>query len=152
MRDRVKEHDAVRVVVNLVFHNPCVPCFKSKHPFATAFSNLVVQNNCVARVLSTKSNVGFVVLGDDVLFYVCITGLNQENALAVVALNGIVADSGRREVCALDSGVFVLLDRQVLLNSREVVLARADNATALVLKYAVEPDLCITSQIIARLR
>jgi hypothetical protein len=148
----VKQHDAVRIVVNLVFHDPRIACFQSKDPFATALSNFIVQNNCVARVLSTKSNVSFVVLGDEVLFYVRVTRLDQENALTVVALNGIVANSSRRVVSALDPGVFVLLDCQVLLNSREVVLARAYNATALVFQYAVEPNLCVTAQIIACLR
>ena len=128
----VKHHNSIVVVVDLVLHDPSVACFKSKDAFTTSFSYFVVQYDRVTRVVSTKSNVCFVVFHDLILFNVSKARLNKKNSLAIVGLNVVVANCGRSKISALYTCNFVLLYGQILFYSGKVVLARANNSASLI--------------------
>jgi len=69
--------------------------------------NQVVQDNCVSRIVSTVSNVSFVVLKNVIFLDVARGSVNKENTLAKIAENLVIQNFDLSLITSSNSGLSV---------------------------------------------
>ena len=89
---RVISQDPVCILHYLVLVDPSISAFYRKDALSSRPVYFIIDDNCVTCLLATVCNICLKVLIKIVLFDVCVGGLDQQNALAEVRLNSIIAD------------------------------------------------------------
>ena len=77
MSSRVKQDYPIRVIKDLVPNDPSKACLYPKDAFCSSLTNLIVQDDSVAGLVSTEGNVSLVVTLDGVLLDVSVSALLQ---------------------------------------------------------------------------
>lgn len=145
---RIKYHNAVTVVINFVLDDPSKARFDSKDAFTTTFTDLIAEDSSVTGHVSSKGNVGFIIHFDRVLLDMGVSRFNQQDALTIVLHDFIVLNHDCCKVRSFNARKFILSNCQVFLYSGVVVLACAEDAVTFILSDGVEPDNCITPEVI----
>ena len=129
---RVKHHNAVCVVRDCVSNQPTKPDLNHENAFLTRRQNLVFEDYAVGSFGPTESDVGFVVFAYGVSFDVRLTAFCDENALGKILLYLVLDDAGLCVIFHFDPGLCVLANRQVVVDSSEIVSARDNDAASFV--------------------
>lgn len=120
--------------------DPAEPAFDAEDALRTRLVDQVVYDHRVCRVASSVSNIGLVVLVDFIFLYVGAAGVNQEDALPVVAENQVVYYFHVRHVGHLDARLSVVANVVVLFYASEVLVALQTNAVFQVFFHPVVLD------------
>lgn len=142
---RIKNHNAITVVVNFVLYDPSKSSFNSKDALTTAFTYLVTENSCVTRHVSSKSDVGFVIHFNAVFLNMGVSRLNEEDTLTIVLHDFIVLNHNCCKVRSFNPCQFILCDCQVFLYSGVVIFTSTKDAVTFILGDSVKSNNGITS-------
>ena len=124
----VEDYDAVGIVVDVVVLDPAESGLDGKDTLWTRLVNQVVQDNCVSRIVSTVSNVSFVVLKNVIFLDVARGSVNKENTLAKIAENLVIQNFDLSLITSSNSGLSVWTDMVILLDPTEILFALNSNS------------------------
>lgn len=84
MRSRIEEDDTITIVEDLVADDPGKASLDAEDALSATLRNLVVQDDCIAALLTSIRNISLVIGTDNVLLDVRVRRLDQKDALSVI--------------------------------------------------------------------
>lgn len=144
----IKHNNPIVVVVYFILLYPRIPILNCKYAFTSSWMNFVFKDNSVSWVISSKSNICFVIGTYFISFNMSTSTFYQKDALTKVAVDLVIHNRNGGSFHNFDTCSLLVCNVVVLFNSSKVEVASTQNSILLVSFYYVELYSSITSTIV----